>query len=154
MNSPATEIQLDAPALRELPAALRQAGLPITLAEGLIGCETWKHFTLDAPPEAAPLMFLHSLDQPELSFIVADPRHILDDYRLTLSEADLEALGHPDEQALTMIVIVNVGQRHGNTSVTANLLGPLVINLSSGAARQVIQPEYSAHHRVGDLPRC
>ena len=43
--------------------------LKVTLAEGLIGCEMWREFVLEAPHDLAPLMYLHSLDQADLTLL-------------------------------------------------------------------------------------
>ena len=142
-------IQTKLPALSETHAAPPQTGLLIRLEEGLIGCEAWRRFMLDSVPEAAPMMLMRSLDETDLSFIAVDPRAVLPDYRLDLSGADLAALGSPSQANLAAIVIINTGPREGLTVPTANLLGPVAINLATGAARQVIQPEYSAHHSIG-----
>ena len=142
-------IQTTLSALSETRDAAPQLGRLILLEEGLIGCEAWRRFMLDSAPEAAPMMLMRSLDEPDLSFIAVDPRAVMPDYRLELSGADLAALGSPSQTDLAAIVIINTGRREGLTAPTANLLGPVAINLATGAARQVIQPEYSAHYAIG-----
>ena len=131
-----------------------QATIEITLPEGLIGCEMWQRFVLEIVPDTAPLMLLHSLDEERLSFIVADPQVIAPDYQLQLSDADRVALGNPAPEALVAIVILNPAMQAPSTRVTANLLGPVTINLMTGMARQVIQPDHSAHYLVGEMPLC
>ncbi len=125
-----------------------ESGVTLTFAEGLIGCEDWKRFVLDTVPEAAPLMLLRSLDDPEVSFIVGDPHAVLADYRLQPSASDLEALDCPNPNDLATVVIFNTGPEAILGKVTVNLLGPIAINLNGGTARQIIQPDYSAHHPV------
>lgn len=125
-----------------------QRGVIIHFGEGLIGCEDWKRFVLDTVPEAAPLMLLRSLDEPEVSFIVGDPRSVLPDFKLQPSENDLEALECSSPNDLATVVIFNTGPDATPAKVTANLLGPIAINLNSGTARQIIQPEYSPYHSV------
>ncbi len=142
-------IQTALPARSETRDAAPQFGLLIVLEEGLIGCEAWRRFMLDSVPDAAPMMLMCSLDEPDLSFIAVDPRAVRPDYRLELSEEDLAALGSPSQTDLAAIVIINIGRREGLAAPTANLLGPVAINLATGAARQVIQPEYSAHYAIG-----
>lgn len=125
-----------------------QRGVIIHFGEGLIGCEGWKRFVLDTVPEAAPLMLLRSLDEPEVSFIVGDPHSIMPGYTLQPSENDLEALGCSGPNDLATVVIFNTGPEATPAKVTANLLGPIAINLNNGAARQIIQPEYSPYHSI------
>lgn len=128
--------------------------LKVTLAEGLIGCEMWREFVLEAPPDLAPLMYLHSLDQADLTFIVTHPRYILPLYHVDLSESDKKDLGNPTPAELATVVIINSARRGEGQVVTANLLGPIMINLTTGSGRQVIQPEYSAHHLLSETPLC
>jgi len=128
--------------------------LRVTLREGLIGCEMWREFALEAPPDLAPLMYLHSLDQTDLTFIVTHPRYILPSYQVDLSESDKADLGNPTPAELATVVIVNSARRGEGQIVTANLLGPIVINLTTGSGRQIIQPEYSAHHLLSETPVC
>ncbi len=110
---------------------------PIFFADGLVGCEDWKHFELQQPPEMAPIAILQSLDEKRLSFIVADPRLWYPQYALDLAEADALALGlaHPGQARLLSILTVEAEP----FQVTANLLGPLVLNPENGQARQMIQ---------------
>jgi len=140
-----------APSVRVLPTEFGAPALNITLEEGLIGCEMWQHFTLEAPADTAPLMLLRSLDEPDISFIVCDPRAIESDYSLALSDTEMDILGGPSADELAMFVIMNVKMIENRTQVTVNLLGPVVVNLANGAARQVINPDHLAHHPVGDL---
>lgn len=131
-----------------------QATVELTLPDGLIGCEMWQHFMLEVVPDTAPLMLLHSLDEERLSFIVSDPQMVMPEYQLQLSEADRLALGDPASDSLMAVVILNPTLQSTATRVTANLLGPVVINLTTGIARQVIQPDHSAHYLVGEMPTC
>lgn len=136
------------------PTDQPQAAVEIMLPEGLIGCEMWQRFVLEVVPDTAPLMLLHSLDEERLSFIVADPQMVMPDYQIQLSEADRLALGTPAPETLATIVILNPATQGGATRVTANMLGPVVINVTTGIARQVIQPDHSAHYLVGEMPVC
>lgn len=139
---------MDTQTLAPAPTIFGQTGVVVNFPEGLIGCEDWKRFVLDTVPEAAPLMLLRSLDEPEVSFIVGDPRSVMPGYKLQPSESDLEALGCPGPDDLATVVIFNTGPEAAIAKVTVNLLGPIAINLNNGAARQIIQPEHLAHYPV------
>ncbi|MBI3762763.1 MAG: flagellar assembly protein FliW [Chloroflexi bacterium] len=104
--------------------------------EGLVGCAEWRHFALEQSPETAPLALLHSRDQPGLSLIVVDPRLVEPDYAPALEEADRAALGGGDGADLQWLSVLTV--QNDPLVVTANLLGPLVVNRATGTARQVI----------------
>lgn len=137
--------------------------MDIYFPEGLIGCEEWRHFVLEADPATAPVLVLRSLDEPAVSFLVTDPYLICPDYRFELGEADAAALEAASPADVAVLCILNVrlppatgdgGQRTGagdaGLLITANLLGPLVIHKATGRARQVVlaNSAYSAHHVV------
>ncbi|MFN8457146.1 MAG: flagellar assembly protein FliW [Anaerolineae bacterium] len=117
---------------------------PIEFPAGLIGFDEWKHFVVLTHPGGEPLRLLQSLDDVRVSFIIADPRQILADYQIALSEADTQSLQYPgssqtpwlDETQSSVYCILSAQEEP--FSVTANLLGPLVINWQSGLGRQII----------------
>lgn len=137
--------------------------MDIYFPEGLIGCEEWRHFVLEADPATAPVLVMRSLDEPAVSFLITDPYLICPDYRFELGEADaaaLEAAG-PDDVAVLCILNVKLSPssplpqpgseaKGEGVLITANLLGPLVIHKATGRARQVVlaNSSYSAHHVV------
>lgn len=137
--------------------------MDIIFPEGLIGCEEWRRFTLEADPATAPVLVLRSLDEPAVSFLVTDPYLLCPDYHFELAEADAAALeaSSPDDVAVLCILNVKLSSppsapasqaevKGAGVLITANLLGPLVIHKASGRARQVVlaNSSYSAHHVV------
>lgn len=112
---------------------------PIVFPAGLVGCDDWKHFELRQPPDMAPIALLQSLDEPRLSFIVADPHLWYPHYAADLTEADMHKLALSDASAAQLLCILTVELEP--FQVTANLLGPLVINPETGQARQIIQSQ-------------
>ena len=112
----------------------------LTFAEGLVGCPEWKHFQLEQRPDMQPVALLNSLDQANLSLIVADPRIWYPQYAFDVSPDDLAALGAASAAQLTVLAVITV--EADPFAVTANLLGPLVLNPLTGRARQVVQSAY------------
>ncbi len=123
----------------------------IFLPEGLVGCPEWRRFQLEPDPAAAPALILRSLDLEGLSFIVTDPRDLLPDYSYEASASDLAALEVTNPGSLSPLIILNIQAEPFR--ITANLLGPLLLNPATGRARQVIQSShnYSAAHVLLDL---
>jgi flagellar assembly factor FliW len=118
---------------------------------GLPGFENERRFVFLERPGAAPLMFMHSLSNPELSFIllpilVADPQ-----YHLTLTEEDLADLLLPPGREpgigddILCGGLVSVGGQE--TRPTVNLLAPIVLNLEKRLGMQVIQAQSGYSHR-------
>jgi flagellar assembly factor FliW len=112
----------------------------LVFGDGLVGCPEWQHFTLEQRPEMLPVALLKSVDQPNLSFIVADPRTWYPHYKFDVSAEDLKALEVFSPDDLIALTIITV--EPDPFSVTANLLGPLVVNPTTGKARQIIQSAY------------
>ena len=55
----------------------------ITLPQGIIGFGDKKRFVLVQPDEKDAVFFwLHSADDPDLAFVVTDPRYFIPDYRV------------------------------------------------------------------------
>jgi flagellar assembly factor FliW len=133
-------IQLDPTVKSEL----LEESKPIEFPAGLIGLDEWKRFVLVRYPDSGPFCLLQSLDDAPVSLIVVDPRQIVPDYQISLAEADIQALQFPAEHKTVLLDSVDesvyciLSVQAEPFNVTANLLGPIVINWQTGLGRQVI----------------
>lgn len=120
--------------------------------EGLVGCPDWQRFALDRSAELAPIVLLNSTEQAGLALPAVSPWLVDLEYAPQLSEADRLALQPADDADLEWLVILNIQAEP--PLMTANLLGPLVINRRTGIGRQVILSlsGYSAARPVGATP--
>ncbi|MDA8189249.1 MAG: flagellar assembly protein FliW [Dehalococcoidales bacterium] len=120
----------------------------ISFPSGLVGFQEWRRFVLLDDPEEAPLAVLQCVDDTDVSFLVTDPRHIFSDYKLELPLEEADQLGIESAEDGRVLCILTV--KDGPVRVTANLLGPVVINTRTMIARQVIlqDSQYSAQHPV------
>jgi len=82
------------------------------------------------------LHMLHCLDDPAVSFLVAEASRVCPEYLVELSPADIHALEL--DKADQPLVLCTLTVRQRPLRVTANLLGPLVINPRTGLGRQVV----------------
>lgn len=120
----------------------------IKFSDGLPGFEGERHFVVLDRPGHHPLVFLQSIGTPALCF-PALPAQVVDpQYELRLTEKDVQSLDLPasrctQEQALCLALIAV----HENNP-TANLLAPVVINLTTRVAAQCIDPEMRYSHRT------
>ena len=82
-------------------------------------------------------MWLQSLDDPKLAFVVVQPGIFLSDYTPPLQSFVLDELqvtpGNDPE--VLVILTIPAGQPH---EMTANLLGPVVVNVNKRLAKQVL----------------
>jgi flagellar assembly factor FliW len=91
---------------------------------GLPGFEAERRFVLLSAPAFEPVQCLQSIDGPSPSFLVVDPRRVLEGYRTRLNQSDLARLGASDDGALLWLAIVTVSDE----GMFANLRAPVVIN--------------------------
>lgn len=120
----------------------------ITFPDGLVGFVDWHRFVLIEDPEEAPIGVLQCLDDSGMSFLVTDPRLVAADYRPDFHPEDLESLGIESLEDARVLCIL--AAKDEPVRVTANLVGPIVINPRTRSARQVIleDSEYSTQHPV------
>ena len=120
---------------------------------GLPSFEEQQRFVLIELPEHAPLVFLQSLERPELCFL-ALPILVLDRlYQLDVSREDLAVLELDTalQPAIgTEVLVLALISLHDGFSATANLMAPIVVNLKTRRAVQAIRHDttYSHEHPI------
>ena len=120
----------------------------IVFDEGLIGCPDWKHFVLEPEAAGPVIQALRSLDNTEVAFFAVDPFTIVPDYEFDVPDADAAALELADPGEALVLALLTIHDEP--PGVTANLLGPLVINVRTGRGKQLVlaSSEYSVRHVV------
>lgn len=121
----------------------------ISFPEGLIGLPGHTAFTLLEAEGGYPLKFLQSVLDPGVSFTCMDAACVKVDYEVPLSPADAAALAlaAPADAMVLVTVAVPAGD---SRQTTADLAGPLVINLRTRVGRQVAldSKEYPLQYKV------
>jgi flagellar assembly factor FliW len=120
----------------------------LAFPEGLIGFESCTRFTIVDRQEGRAVWWLQSLDAPEVAFILTDPATVVPQYAPGLQPSDLEELGlasGAEAEVHVMLVVPRDPKK-----ITANLLGPLVINPAKRLGKQVVlhNSGYSPAHRL------
>lgn len=109
----------------------------ITFKTGLPGLpEELKQFQLLAVEQNSPFYLLQSTSDKEICFILINPFPVFKDYEFELPEEDKTKLEIKEPKDITIFCIVNAAQ--GLKNATVNLLAPVVINITTGSARQVV----------------
>ncbi len=120
----------------------------ISFPRGLIGFPHVLRFALIDHPGGGPFQWLQAVDFPELAFVVADPSLFFSGYSVAVSREELRSIGieRIDEGVVVVILVVPGDPR----KITANLIGPIVINLRDRLARQLVldAPEYTTRHYI------
>jgi len=126
-----------------------EEGSEIDFPAGLPGFEERHRFLAVQLPDSKPLVFLQSLDDPGLCFVTVPALAVEPGFRLRVSPEDLERLGFPtgrqprigpDVLCLALLSVRPSGP-------TANLLAPVVVNVTNLKAVQAVMAESGYSHR-------
>jgi len=122
----------------------------IHFEEGILGFPSQKDYALIQTGEGSGFYWLQSIDTPDLAFVVCDPRLFVADYRVPVKVDDLENIGLSSANDAQVFVIVNKIDQ----LLTGNLQGPLVINVLSRQARQLVLSDkrFSTRHPLMRIP--
>ena len=108
---------------------LADAGLTVVVAGGLIGVPRLRRFVLErGSDDTAPFHLLVSLDGTGSCLVVCDATVLWPDYADEVRAAS--------RTAGASAVLAIVSARPG--ALTANLVAPLVVDLVTGSARQIV----------------
>jgi flagellar assembly factor FliW len=121
----------------------------ILLTPGLLGFSQFNRYVLIEHTQEAPFLWLQSVDNPDLAFVVIDPRQVVPGYQpgpLTEVMRDLD-VERPEDLTILVILTIPPGRPQ---EMTVNLMGPVVINLKNRRGRQLVMedPRYSHKHRI------
>lgn len=114
----------------------------MTFADGLLGFPDASRFALVDAGDDGTYFWLQSLDDPHLAFLAAVPWAFFPEYEPELPLPDQDALGITDPSEVLVFCLLTITE----DAVTANLLGPLVVNANTRHGRQIVldNSEYSA----------
>lgn len=116
----------------------------VYLPEGLIGIPSVKNLELVYTADQFPFMWLRDTQSDEYAFLVVDPRGLIPDYTVELADADVDFLDIRSSGEILLLNVVTVNSERVH-AVTVNLVGPIVVNRSTGVARQVIIENYQEY---------
>lgn len=109
----------------------------ITFDGGLLGFREMKTFVLLGDPETTEgLVWLQSLEEEHLAFVVIQPRFLRQDYQPEIHIRELEELEIEDPAILLLYAIVTIPEDF--KKMTVNLRAPVVINVKNNTAKQVV----------------
>ena len=122
----------------------------IHVPSGLFGFPGSKRYTLLEHKKGSPFLWLQSVDNGSLAFVLIDPLLVTPDYEVQMSPQDMKELEITDApDGIQTLVIVNIvpGEK---VELTANLLGPIVINVRKKVGKQIILSDsrYSLRHPI------
>jgi len=106
----------------------------IDFPAGLLGFADHRKFVLLQPDDEGVFFWLQSTESPDLAFIVTDPTLWVKDYVVPIRREQMDELELSSTEDSQVFVIVN---KYGR-ALTANLQGPLVVNINKRHAMQLV----------------
>lgn len=100
------------------------------------------------------MYWLQSTDNATLAFLLVDPFVVRDGYAVELSDMDRHDLGVHDPADILILAVVTLAPAPGEPC-TANLQGPIAVNIRSGVGKQIViaDPPFGVRTPI-DLARC
>lgn len=108
----------------------------ITFTQPIIGFLEYRRFVLLPGPPESKLTWLQSAEAPELAFLLMDPRQVVPDYKVKLTQHDLSELAATDVADLEIGTLLVVPA--DRSKVRTNLKAPILINIKRRLAKQVV----------------
>lgn len=129
----------------------------IIFIDGLYGFENYKKYIILQDKPEDYVMYLQSVEQYDLSFVLIDPYSIINSYNPNVNEENLKELEVEDETKLKFLVVAIIKEQIQDSVV--NLKSPIAINPELKIAKQVIleNAEYPLRYPVfnnGEDLRC
>ena len=124
----------------------------VEIQGGLLGFPDATRYVRVPVADGDGWLWLQATDDPELAFLAITAFRFFADYDVDIPDADAEAIGLTDAADAEVLALVTVSRSSSGAleGITANLLGPVVINVRTGQGRQVVLAEspYSTREPV------
>ncbi|PKM78895.1 MAG: hypothetical protein CVU88_08615 [Firmicutes bacterium HGW-Firmicutes-13] len=118
--------------------------IPIKMVRGILAFEDILDYTLTTVADNPCFFWLEGGEEGP-DFLLTKPGFFFEDYKIELKREEIQDLS-PESGEIEAYVIITVPEK--TTDMTANLLGPLLINKEKGLARQVVLQDtpYTTRH--------
>ncbi len=107
----------------------------LTFPAGIMGFEQYQRYAL-IDSEYEPFIWLQSTDKKELAFLLIDPFLICGDYEADIDDEILKSIGVRSPEDIIVMTIVTVPP--DGSAITANFLGPVIINRKNNLCAQAV----------------
>ncbi len=109
----------------------------LTFSAGLPGFPDAHTFVLVNNELAVqPFSIMRCVEDETLEFVVVPPHLFFPDYAPEIDDATVARIGLESSEDALLLVLLTVGEEV--SKITANLLGPIVINIKNFAAAQAV----------------
>lgn len=120
----------------------------IEFRDGIIGFPGFHRFAMIGADDAGYYTWLQSVDEASLSFLAVVPAPFFPDFAPTIHDEDCDPIELVDPDDAQLLCLVTVADE----AVTANLLGPIVLNVRTRLARQVVLTDADLTTRAPIVP--
>ena len=119
----------------------------ITFTEPIFGFPDSKKFVLLDNTNSL-FKWLQSTEKKDLAFVMMDPLQIMENYEVSVSSEVIKDLNLSSIDKAVVLCIVNIANECA--SVTANLVGPVILNPDKMLAKQVVMlnSPYGLKHSI------
>ena len=120
----------------------------ITMPFGMLGFPDVKRFVILQHKENSPFFWYQSVDDPMLAFVIMSPFLFKPDYSVNLENVLKEMSWNEEEKQnnLELYVVVNI-PKGAPDKMTANLIGPILINNKIHQAVQMVISDSPYTHK-------
>lgn len=125
------------------PVVAPPPALELRFASGIVGFPEHHRGEIFHLADQLPFQWLRLHGPSPLHFVIIDPAGIVPDYAPELFDDDASALGIADAADALVFNIVTV--RDDPSRATVNLVGPIIVNRHTGAARQVVVANHALY---------
>jgi flagellar assembly factor FliW len=108
----------------------------IAMSAGMVGFPAETRYVLLTPPKGGPFLWLQSVDNPALAFVVVDAKDHFPEYRFTLTEEEYRSLELSEGAEVISLLVVTMAP--DPYQITVNLQGPVVLNADRMLAGQIV----------------
>lgn len=118
----------------------------IKMQKPILGFEGLNSYCLIEQEEFHPFMWLQSINDPAIAFIVVNPVLFFSDYRIRIHSKEVADLAVKSPENVETYVIVTIPKNPNEMSV--NLQGPILINTENNMAKQLVMVNsvYQVNH--------
>ena len=119
----------------------------IYMERPVLGFENYKQFCLVEVDELKPLLWLQSVEEAALAFLVVNPKIFVPDYKIEINSKEIAELDINNVEAVETYVVVTLAERPED--MTINLQGPLLINTENNQCKQLVlvNSEYDVKYK-------
>ena len=107
---------------------------------GLVGFPACRRFVILDTAEDSDYQWLQSVDEPSLAVVIVDVYLVQPEFGIDVPDEGLAELDMTQTDSLSIMAVVTIPSGEP-TQATANLRAPLVVNLRTRKAKQIILHE-------------